>query len=120
MCDDSGNKCEQPHLHVTYPRLFDLPEDRSRFVESNETRGYPSGTGDFRLNTLSRGREGCELQAIFQTCDTMAKIEEIHDEQDNVPRPKINNANLGELKATTDDAIAPVHPFPTEPPNNPK
>ena len=53
-----------------------------------------------------------ELQAIFQTCDTMAKIEEIHDEQDNVPPPKINNANLGELKATTDDAIAPVHPFP--------
>jgi hypothetical protein len=42
----------------------------------------------------------------------MAKIEEIHDEQDNVPPPKINNANLGELKATTDDAIAPVHPFP--------
>jgi len=38
----------------------------------------------------------------------MAKIEEIIEDDETVPPPKINNANLGELKATTDDAIAPV------------
>ena len=38
----------------------------------------------------------------------MAKVEEILDEEEPVPPPKINNANLGELKATTDDAITPV------------
>jgi hypothetical protein len=38
----------------------------------------------------------------------MAKVEEILEEEEPVPPPKINNANLGELKATTDDAINPV------------
>jgi hypothetical protein len=40
---------------------------------------------------------------------TMARIEEIHEEE--VPPPKVNNASLGELKATSDDAIAPVWLF---------
>jgi hypothetical protein len=39
----------------------------------------------------------------------MAVIEEIHDNE--VPPPKINNASLAELKATCDDAIAPVWPL---------
>jgi hypothetical protein len=38
--------------------------------------------------------------------DTMARIDEIHEEE--VAPPKVNNASLGELKATSDDAIAPV------------
>ena len=44
----------------------------------------------------------------------MAKIEEIleNDNSSTVAPPKINNANLGELKATTDDAIAPVSAIP--------
>lgn len=44
----------------------------------------------------------------------MAKIEEIveNDNSSTVAHPKINNANLGELKATTDDAIAPVLAIP--------
>lgn len=37
----------------------------------------------------------------------MAKVEEIV-EAPEVPPPKINNASLSELKATSDDAIAPV------------
>jgi hypothetical protein len=37
----------------------------------------------------------------------MAKIEEIIEEEEEVP-PKINNANMTELKTTSDDAIVPV------------
>ena len=41
----------------------------------------------------------------------MIKIEEII-EAPEVPPPKINNASISELKATSDDAIAPVlYPF---------
>jgi hypothetical protein len=36
--------------------------------------------------------------------DTMAYLTEIEDP----PPPKINNASLADLKATSDDAIAPV------------
>jgi hypothetical protein len=36
----------------------------------------------------------------------MAKVEEILDPE--TPAPKINNASLTDLKATSDDAIAPV------------
>jgi hypothetical protein len=37
----------------------------------------------------------------------MAKIEEL-PESSETPPPKINNASLSDLKATSDDAIAPV------------
>jgi hypothetical protein len=37
----------------------------------------------------------------------MAKVEEIPEAPDAAP-PKINNASLSDLKATSDDAIAPV------------
>ena len=37
----------------------------------------------------------------------MAKVEEIV-EAPEAPPPKINNASLSDLKATSDDAIAPV------------
>jgi len=38
----------------------------------------------------------------------MAKLEEIADHPETPPPPKINNASLSDLKATSDDAIAPV------------
>jgi hypothetical protein len=38
----------------------------------------------------------------------MAKLEEIVDQRETTAPPKINNASLTDLKATSDDAIAPV------------
>ena len=43
----------------------------------------------------------------------MAKLEEITD-QPQPPPPKVNNASLSDLKATSDDAIAPVTPLESE------